>query len=73
MSSEETPILVYGTNWCPDCIRVSRCLDANNILYQWLKFIKIPVGVRSWERLIMGIKAYLPSSGQIILSWLNLR
>jgi len=42
MQSEETPIMIYGTNWCPDCIRVRRFLDANNIAYQWLNINKDP-------------------------------
>lgn len=36
MSSDTPTILVYGTDWCPDCIRVRRYLDANKIEYQWL-------------------------------------
>lgn len=36
MSSDPPSIVVYGTNWCPDCIRVRRFLDANNIDYRWL-------------------------------------
>ena len=36
MSSDSPSIVVYGTNWCPDCIRVRKFLDSKNIVYQWL-------------------------------------
>ncbi|MFH2039973.1 MAG: glutaredoxin domain-containing protein [Chloroflexota bacterium] len=42
MSLEETPILIYGTNWCPDCYRVRKFMDANNIAYQWININKDP-------------------------------
>jgi mycoredoxin len=29
-------IIVYGTNWCPDCTKVRNYLDSNNIQYQWI-------------------------------------
>ena len=33
---EESPILVYGTNWCPTCTRVRKYLDNHSIKYRWL-------------------------------------
>ncbi len=42
MSKEETPILIYGTNWCPDCTRVRKFMDANNIAYVWINIKKDP-------------------------------
>jgi mycoredoxin len=35
-------ILVYGTNWCPDCIRVRKFLDTRNIDYRWFNIDKDP-------------------------------
>jgi mycoredoxin len=42
MSPENSPLLVYGTTWCPDCTRVRRFLDANQIAYQWINIDKDP-------------------------------
>ena len=36
MSSDSPSIVVYGTNWCPDCIRVRKFLDSRNVAYRWL-------------------------------------
>lgn len=33
-------IIVYGTDWCPDCRKVRNYLDANNISYQWINISK---------------------------------
>jgi len=33
-------IIVYGTTWCPDCIKVRNYLDSNNIPYQWINISK---------------------------------
>ena len=35
MPEIESPILVYGTNWCPDCIRVRKYFDSQNVNYLW--------------------------------------
>jgi len=40
MPSDPQFILVYGTDWCPDCIRLLRYLEANKIEYQWLNINK---------------------------------
>ena len=29
-------IIVYGTTWCPDCVRSKRYLDQRGITYQWV-------------------------------------
>ena len=36
MHMPNPPVLVYGTSWCPDCLRVRRFLDANKVLYVWI-------------------------------------
>lgn len=33
-------IIVYGTNWCGDCIRAKHFLDANKISYVWIDIDK---------------------------------
>jgi len=30
------PILIYATNWCPDCIRVKRFLTQHDIDFTWI-------------------------------------
>ena len=42
MSIQDPPILIYGTNWCPDCTRVLKFMDANNIVYLWININKEP-------------------------------
>ena len=29
-------IVMYGTIWCPDCVRAKKVLNQNNIEYQWI-------------------------------------
>jgi mycoredoxin len=31
----EVPIRVYGTKWCPDCIRVKQVFGRHRIAYAW--------------------------------------
>jgi mycoredoxin len=42
IAEKETPILVYGTNWCPDCVRVRKFLDAHHIEYRWFNINEDP-------------------------------
>ena len=32
----ETDIIIYATNWCPDCRRARRFFDEHQITYQWI-------------------------------------
>ncbi len=43
MTDEQAPplppadgIVVYGTEWCPDCSRARRLLERNNVAYSWV-------------------------------------
>jgi glutaredoxin len=29
-------IIIYGTDWCPDCIRARRFFDRNKVAYMWI-------------------------------------
>lgn len=29
-------IVVYGTDWCPDCSRARRVLEQNHVAYLWI-------------------------------------
>ena len=32
----ETQIVMYGTNWCPDCVRSKRVLEKHGISFKWV-------------------------------------
>lgn len=54
MSTEEIPILIYGTNWCPDCTRVRRYMDENNVAYLWININKDPSACAIVEKINNG-------------------
>jgi mycoredoxin len=29
-------IIVYGTSWCPDCMRAKQVLKTQQVVYQWI-------------------------------------
>ncbi len=33
---DASQIVMYGTKWCPDCIRAKKILEQNGISYQWI-------------------------------------
>lgn len=35
-------LTVYGTTWCPDCVRSKQFLSDNNIEYSWIDIEKDP-------------------------------
>ncbi|MEF3274210.1 MAG: mycoredoxin [Chloroflexus sp.] len=36
------PIIVYGTNWCPDCLRARRILDQHGAQYTYVNIERDP-------------------------------
>jgi len=36
MSQKDVRIVVYGTTWCPDCVRAKMFLDQQGIPYTWV-------------------------------------
>jgi mycoredoxin len=36
----ETLIIMYGTEWCSDCVRSRKIFSKNNIAYQWIDIDK---------------------------------
>lgn len=36
MARKDAGITIYGTAWCPDCIRAKAFLDQQGILYTWV-------------------------------------
>lgn len=41
MSAEET-IIMYGTTWCPDCVRAKKFFDKNDIVYKYIDISNDP-------------------------------
>ena len=33
---EDADIIVYGTTWCPDCVRAKSFLDQQGVPYKWV-------------------------------------
>lgn len=36
MAESKAQIIVYGTTWCPDCVRSKKYLDQQGVAYQWV-------------------------------------
>lgn len=62
-------IVVYGTEWCPDCIRAKRFLNDRKINYEWINIdrdrhaeatvLKINQGMRSVPTIVFEDGSYL--------------
>ncbi len=59
MSSSDE-ILVYGTTWCPDCIRARRLLEARGVRYRWVDIDEDREGRRFVEQ-VNGGKRSVPT------------
>ncbi len=53
-------IVVYGTVWCPDCIRSRRLLEARGVRYRWVDIERDPEGRRFVET-VNGGKRSVPT------------
>jgi thioredoxin reductase (NADPH) len=42
MTSTETPIVVYGASWCPDCRRAKQFLASHRVAYEWIDLEEFP-------------------------------
>ncbi len=42
MASTETPIIVYGASWCPDCRRAKQFLASHRVAYDWIDLEEFP-------------------------------
>ncbi len=36
------PIVVYGADWCGDCVRAKRVLDGRGVEYAWIDVERYP-------------------------------
>src|ERR1700691_964860 len=42
MASTETPLIVYGASWCPDCRRAKQFLASHRVPYEWIDLEEFP-------------------------------
>jgi mycoredoxin len=78
----EQSIIVYATDWCPDCLRAKRFLEQHNIPYEWVNIdhdkeaeqlvIKTNRGMRSVPTIICpdGTVLVEPSNQQLAENFL---
>jgi len=50
-------IIVYGTNWCGDCLRVLLYLKKNGIAYRWVNIDQDKEGERLVLRINHGMRS----------------
>ncbi|MGB8195966.1 MAG: FAD-dependent oxidoreductase [Acidimicrobiales bacterium] len=42
MALSETPLIVYGASWCPDCRRAKQFLASHRVPYEWIDLEEFP-------------------------------
>jgi thioredoxin reductase (NADPH) len=42
MASTDTPLIVYGASWCPDCRRAKQFLASHRVPYEWIDLEEFP-------------------------------
>jgi thioredoxin reductase (NADPH) len=42
MASSESPLIVYGASWCPDCRRAKQFLASHRVPYEWIDLEEFP-------------------------------
>lgn len=50
-------IVVYGTTWCPDCVRAKRVLDQHKVAYQWIDITGDPEAAAYVEQVNRGLRS----------------
>ena len=53
----ENSIKVYGTNWCPDCVRVKQVLARHSVLYDWVDISNDPAARAYVEKVNRGSRS----------------
>jgi glutaredoxin-like protein len=53
----ESPLVVYGTHWCPDCIRARRFLRKHAIPFKWVNITKDEEGDRYVRKVNEGMRS----------------
>lgn len=50
-------IVVYGTTWCPDCVRAKRVLDQHKVAYQWIDITADPDAAEYVSQVNRGLRS----------------
>lgn len=53
----EKEIIMYGTQWCPDCHRSKRVLESKDITFKWVDIAREPDAAAEVERLNKGYRS----------------
>ena len=56
MNAHEEIIVVYGTTWCPDCLRAKRILDSQRSPYRWVDIGQNPEAAAFVQQLNHGMR-----------------
>jgi mycoredoxin len=57
MDKTAQTIVVYGTTWCPDCVRAKRVLAQHNAAYQWIDITEDPDAAAYVQQLNVGMRS----------------
>jgi len=57
LAGEQESVVVYGTAWCPDCVRTKHILDRSNTPYVWIDIQHDPEATRKVEELNKGMRS----------------
>jgi glutaredoxin-like protein len=60
MAHTQDLILVYGTTWCPDCVRAKQFLDKQHIPYKWINIEDDPQAI-AYVKQVNGGKRRVPT------------
>jgi mycoredoxin len=55
--ADEKGIIVYGTKWCPDCIRAKRVFQKKNTPFTWIDIEEDPEACTLVEKINKGCKS----------------
>ncbi len=56
-ASEPSGIVVYGTEWCPDCTRSCRVLEERQVPYRWVDIDEDPDGLAFVMKVNRGLRS----------------
>jgi mycoredoxin len=56
VNTSEDTIIVYGTTWCPDCVRAKWVLDRHEVTYHWVDIAQDPAAAVYVEEVNKGLR-----------------
>ena len=66
---EQGTVIMYGTTWCPDCLRSKRFLERHAVPYEWVNIEEVPAAgalVRSLNRGMQVVPTIVLPDGLIL-------